>query len=148
MFKVLEYSIEASHYTLEFRLNRRQPSLMPSGLVPVHEFLEYIDNLRAGASREGEARATAGDVVRIMSVHAAKGLEFPIVVVGGFEPGNYPVASDYEDDGVFDERMRNERRLLYVGMSRAMRGLMVIVPEGCEHKALLNLSRLSQRSRM
>ena len=51
-----------------------------SGIVGVGEFLAYIEERETAAAREGEARATAGDVVRIMSVHAAKGLEFPVVI--------------------------------------------------------------------
>ena len=53
-----------------------------SGIVSVGEFLEYVENLRAGRAREGEAQATVEGAVRIMSVHAAKGLEFPVVVLG------------------------------------------------------------------
>lgn len=53
-----------------------------SGMVGVSDFLEYVANLRDSGSREGEARAIAEGVVQIMSVHAAKGLEFPVVVLG------------------------------------------------------------------
>ena len=74
--------------------------------------------------------------VKVLTLYAAKGLEFPIVVVGGFDEGTYPVAQDFDDADLFGERMRHERRLLYVGLTRAMRGLMLIVPNGCQHPAL------------
>jgi len=59
-----------------------------SGIVGVGEFLEYVAGLRDTGTREGEARATVEGVVQIMSVHQAKGLEFPVVVIGDvtYEP--------------------------------------------------------------
>lgn len=80
------------------------------------------------------------DKVKVLTLHAAKGLEFPIVVLAGFQPGTYPVASDFADPDVFQERLRNERRLLYVGLSRAMRGLMLIRPQECRHPSLTALN--------
>jgi hypothetical protein len=61
------------------------------------------------------------------------------VVLCGFEPSTYPVPGDFEDAEVYLERMRNARRLLYVGMSRAMRGLMVLRNDVCAHQALHDL---------
>lgn len=89
----------------------------------------------------GRAIDLKADVVCVLTLHAAKGLEFPIVVVGGLEAGTYPVADDFDDEGLFEERVRHERRLLYVGLTRAMRGLMLLAPAGCGHPALLDLDR-------
>ena len=53
-----------------------------SGIVGVGAFLEYVRGLRGSGAREGEARTPAEGAVLIMSVHQAKGLEFPVVVIG------------------------------------------------------------------
>jgi superfamily I DNA/RNA helicase len=79
------------------------------------------------------------DLVRVLTLHAAKGLEFPIVVVAGLEGGAWPVPEDFDEPALFAERARHERRLLYVGLTRAMRGLMLLVPDGCRHPAVVDL---------
>jgi superfamily I DNA/RNA helicase len=79
------------------------------------------------------------DVVRVLTLHAAKGLEFPIVIVAGLETESWPVPENFEDAGLYEERARVARRVLYVGLTRAMRGLMMIVPQGCRHPAIADL---------
>jgi superfamily I DNA/RNA helicase len=83
------------------------------------------------------------DCVKVLTLYSAKGLEFPIVVVAGLYEGTYPLEQDFDDADLFGERMRHERRLLYVALTRAMRGLMLLVPKDCKHRALqeIDLSR-------
>lgn len=81
----------------------------------------------------------SADVVRILTLHAAKGLEFPIVVVAGLEAVAWSAPEDFDEPALFAERAGHERRLLYVALTRAMRGLMLIAPVGCRHPALQDL---------
>ena len=52
-------------------------------------------------------------------------------------PGAVP--EDFDETDLFAERARHARRLLYVGLTRAMRGLMLLIPAGCRHPALQDL---------
>jgi len=59
------------------------------------------------------------DSLTLMTVHAAKGLEFPVVFISGLEEGLFPHANSLDDQLQLEE----ERRLMYVGMTRAMKRL-------------------------
>ncbi|MFQ5937716.1 MAG: DNA helicase II, partial [Acidiferrobacterales bacterium] len=98
-------------------------------MAPLDAFLAHAA-LEAG---EGQAREWE-DCVQLMSLHAAKGLEFPVVFLTGMEEGLFPHQRSLEEPG----RLEEERRLCYVGMTRAMRQLYVIYAEvrrlhGAEH---------------
>ncbi|MFP4345845.1 MAG: UvrD-helicase domain-containing protein [Anaerolineales bacterium] len=57
-------------------------AVQTQGIVGVSAFVEHVDELRDVGTREGEAHSLATGAVQIMSVHQAKGLEFPVVVIG------------------------------------------------------------------
>ena len=59
------------------------------------------------------------DKVTMMTVHSAKGTEFPVVIMMGMEQGNFPIISRDQSESELEE----ERRLCYVGMTRAKRRL-------------------------
>lgn len=66
--------------------------------------------------------------VKVITLKAAKGLEFPIVALAGFFDSPYPtIAKGTPEDEVL-EILARERRTLFVGMTRAMRALLIIVP--------------------
>jgi superfamily I DNA/RNA helicase/mRNA-degrading endonuclease RelE of RelBE toxin-antitoxin system len=68
--------------------------------------------------------------VKVISLKAAKGLEFPIVALAGFLDADYPMIVKGTPEDEISETLARERRTLFVGMTRAMRALLVIVPGG------------------
>jgi DNA helicase-2/ATP-dependent DNA helicase PcrA len=77
------------------------------------EFLQQIALLSDADSRSDEE-----GLVTLMTVHNAKGLEFPVVFIAGCEDGVFPHSRAIEEGG-----LEEERRLFYVGVTRAMRTL-------------------------
>src|SRR3970282_1936839 len=77
---------------------------------------ELIAFLSYASLEAGEGQAQAGeDGVQLMTLHSAKGLEFPLVFLGGLEEGLFPSSRSTEESG----RLEEERRLAYVGITRA-----------------------------
>lgn len=89
-------------------------------LGPLDAFLAHAI-LEAG---EGQAE-TDQDSVQLMTLHSAKGLEFPVVFIAGMEQGLFPHQRSAEEPG----RMEEERRLCYVGITRAREKLYLTMAE-------------------
>jgi DNA helicase-2/ATP-dependent DNA helicase PcrA len=82
--------------------------------------------LTHAALEAGEGQAEEWeDCVQLMSLHSAKGLEFPLVFLCGMEEGLFPHQRSLEEPG----RLEEERRLCYVGMTRAMEQLYLCYAE-------------------
>src|SRR5262245_55470505 len=80
----------------------------------------FVDRLSL-LSEADEESGSKNARVWLMSMHAAKGLEFPVVFIAGMEDGLFPHSRSAEDEGELEE----ERRLFYVGMTRAERRLFL-----------------------
>ncbi|GER90551.1 hypothetical protein KDW_47130 [Dictyobacter vulcani] len=66
--------------------------------------------------------------IKVINLKSSKGLEFPIVALAGFSATNYPVIPLDATDEERAEHLSRERRTMFVGMTRAMRALLVIIP--------------------
>lgn len=86
--------------------------------------------------REGESDAA----VKMMTLHSAKGLEFPLVFLAGLEEGLFPHHRNLQETALLEE----ERRLCYVGITRAMRKLYLTYSE---KRAFAGLSGINRPSR-
>ena len=101
--------------TRQFSYNEEDEDLMPLQAFLSHAALE------AG---EGQAD-TWQDAVQLMTLHSAKGLEFPQVFIVGMEEGMFPSQMSLDEGG----RLEEERRLAYVGVTRAMQKLTLTYAE-------------------
>lgn len=89
-------------------------------LPPLVAFLDHAV-LEAGDTQADEFT----EAVQLMTLHSAKGLEFPIVFIAGMEEGLFPHKMSLEEPG----RLEEERRLAYVGITRAMQQLYLTCAE-------------------
>ncbi|QFT96590.1 DNA helicase II [Roseovarius sp. THAF8] len=81
------------------------------GFENLQGFLEHVSLIMDNESEE------AGEKVSIMTLHAAKGLEFPAVFLPGWEDGLFPSQRSMDESGL--KGLEEERRLAYVGITRA-----------------------------
>jgi DNA helicase-2/ATP-dependent DNA helicase PcrA len=104
-------------------------------MQPLESFLAHAV-LESG---EGQADPYA-DCVQMMTLHTAKGLEFPVVFMAGMEDGLFPHQRSISDLASLEE----ERRLCYVGATRAMRQLYITY---AEQRRLYGVDQYGQPSR-
>lgn len=93
-----------------------QDDVDPLQVAPIMDFLAYT-SLESG-DRQVDAQQAA---VQLMTLHAAKGLEYPVIFICGLEEGLFPHHFSAEDPLKLEE----ERRLCYVGITRAMEKLYI-----------------------
>ena len=92
------------------------PDDIEAGLSELSAFLSHA------ALEAGEGQGESWDnCVQLMTLHSAKGLEFPLVFLVGVEEGLFPSQRSVEDEG----RLEEERRLAYVGITRARERLLI-----------------------
>jgi DNA helicase-2/ATP-dependent DNA helicase PcrA len=139
--EVIDHVVEASglkqHYKTEKEGSDRLENLAElvtaaasfiaeRDVQPVAEGEEEPDDLSAflahAALEAGEHQAGAGaDALQLMTVHSAKGLEFHTVFISGMEEGLFP----HENSAQEDDGLEEERRLMYVALTRARRRLFM-----------------------
>src|SRR5690242_5852574 len=86
------------------------------GLTPLDHFLQ-----RAMLVTDFDRQSADADAVTLMTLHNAKGLEFPLVFITGLEEGLFPLSRAHDAPNELEE----ERRLFYVGITRAKRKLFL-----------------------
>lgn len=95
--------------------------------MPSPSLLGFLETITLDSStEEGNAGENSGEV-SLMTIHGAKGLEFPYVFVGGVEENIFPSYRSLEEG---ESGLEEERRLFYVAMTRAMKRLYLVFAQG------------------
>lgn len=115
--KIASYMEEAEHATL-------------SGLLEEVALIADIDSM------------TGEDAVVIMTIHSAKGLEFPFVFMGGMEDGVFPGYRSISTED--EEELEEERRLCYVGITRAKKRLFLSAAKRRMMQGQVSYNRVSR----
>lgn len=115
---------------LTYEENEKEPSL--SGFLEEVALVADIDSLDADNDR-----------VVMMTLHSAKGLEFPQVYLAGMEDGLFPSYLSITSDDALEE-IEEERRLAYVGITRAMKNLTITCARQRMIRGQLQYNRMSR----
>ena len=120
--EVAETILEESGYTDALRADRGPQSQgRLDNLKELIQAMNAFDTLESYLEHVSLVmdldRSTTDDTVQIMTLHSAKGLEFPLVFLPGWEDGMFPSQRSMDEKG--EKGLEEERRLAYVGLTRA-----------------------------
>jgi DNA helicase-2/ATP-dependent DNA helicase PcrA len=120
--RLLETILEESGYTDALRLDKGPTSQTRlENLKELVQSMAAFDNLQSYLEHVSLVmdvdRGAGEDAVQIMTLHSAKGLEFPLVFLPGWEEGMFPSQRSMDEKG--EKGLEEERRLAYVGLTRA-----------------------------
>ena len=120
--RLMEQVLEESGYTDALRLDKT-----PTAQTRLENLKELVQSMGAFDTLQAYLehvflvmdmdRGPQADAVQIMTLHAAKGLEFPLVFLPGWEEGVFPSQRSMDESG--EKGLEEERRLAYVGITRA-----------------------------
>ncbi|HEX3699281.1 MAG TPA: DUF3553 domain-containing protein [Phenylobacterium sp.] len=120
--RLMEQVLEESGYTDALRLDKS-----PTAQTRLENLKELVQSMGAFETLQAYLehvslvmdldRGPAADAVQIMTLHSAKGLEFPLVFLPGWEEGVFPSQRSMDEKG--EKGLEEERRLAYVGITRA-----------------------------
>jgi len=120
--RLMEQVLEESGYTDALRLDKS-----PTAQTRLENLKELVQSMGSFDTLEAYLehvslvmdldRGPAADAVQVMTLHSAKGLEFPLVFLPGWEEGVFPSQRSMDEKG--EKGLEEERRLAYVGITRA-----------------------------
>ncbi|MFA7580675.1 UvrD-helicase domain-containing protein [Castellaniella sp.] len=128
----------AAAFVAEADLQGLAAGRVPEGDAPMSPLAAFLSH---AALEAGDNQAQAGqDAVQLMTIHAAKGLEFDAVFITGLEEGLFP----HENSLLEADGLEEERRLMYVAMTRARKRLTLTLAQS---RLLHGQTRYGLRSR-